>query len=149
MEVVVAAAVVVLIVEIDAGDEPVRPVEPEAVVVVAETAPDEVALQIHDAAVLHRQQIAEVAPRVIVASFDAAVLARGRGVDESEPLLLDVLARMERDVVRKCGARVGLGLRARHAAGVVGLRLIGQVDDREQAAVLAEVDGRSGRWPDD
>ena len=140
VDVVVAAAIVVLIVEVDARDEAVRAIEPEAVVAVAEAAADELALEVDDALIQRRQEVAEIAPRVIVARRDRASLAGRCRVDEAEPRLLERFAGIELNVQRCRGARVDRRHGRREAARVVGHGLIGEVDDRQEIAVLAEIE---------
>ncbi len=87
-----------------------------------------------------RQEVAEIAPRVIVARRNSASLAGRCRVDEAEPRLLERLAGIELNVQRCRGARVDGRHGRREAARVVGHGLIGEVDDRQEIAVLAEIE---------
>src|SRR5690606_1858881 len=120
--------------------EAVRTVEPVAVVGVAQAAAGIEALEMHDAAVLEREAILEIAPHVVVSCGQRMALAERHRVDEADALLIERFACAERDATRPGRARVlGGGLR-RETARVVGDGLIREVHDREQLAVPVEID---------
>src|SRR5690606_19559894 len=123
----------------DTDDEPVRAVEPRALVTVVERAADERAIEIDDSAVRDRQHVAEVAPDVIVARRDRMAISERHGVDEAEPCLVERLPGVPRYVERIRRLRIHGGVFSCYAARVVRNGLIRKVERRQEFALVAQV----------